>query len=117
MTLDTQKFRLAKAVSDLEIETERLEQELDALKMRLLELEMQGLDGGETERGKRELEDVTMSVFFSPSLSPSPSPFFLRPFFLSPDALSPSSFSLFTCCFPSLSAHRPFSRTTFQGMD
>jgi hypothetical protein len=75
MTLDTQKFRLAKAVSDLEIETERLEQELDALKMRLLELEMQGLDGGETERGKRELEDVTMSVFSFPP--PFPSAFFL----------------------------------------
>lgn len=58
--LDTQKFRLAKSTSDLEIEGERLEQELESLKGRLLELELQGVEGGEAERTKRELEDETM---------------------------------------------------------
>ncbi|KAI9885734.1 MAG: kinetochore-associated Ndc80 complex subunit spc24 [Watsoniomyces obsoletus] len=60
LALDTQKFRIAKSASDLEVEGERLEQELDNLKARLLELEMQGVEGGEVERGKRELEDETI---------------------------------------------------------
>ncbi|KAI4256264.1 MAG: hypothetical protein LQ352_002153 [Teloschistes flavicans] len=58
--LDTQKFRVAKAASDLEIEGERLEQELEGLKHRLQELYMQGVEGDDATQAKRELEDPTM---------------------------------------------------------
>ncbi|KAI5301683.1 kinetochore-associated Ndc80 complex subunit spc24, partial [Ascosphaera pollenicola] len=58
--LDTQKFRLAKAASDCEIESERLEAELDALKARLAELEDQGVEGDETVRHEREANDATV---------------------------------------------------------
>ena len=61
--LDTQKFRIAKAASDVEIEGERLEQECDSLKSRLHELEVQGLEGDDAVRAKREADDPTMSVF------------------------------------------------------
>jgi kinetochore protein Spc24 len=44
--LDTQKFRVAKAASDLEMETERLQAQLADLQARLQELELQGVDGG-----------------------------------------------------------------------
>ena len=60
LALDTQKFRVAKSAADLEIESERLEQELEGLKAKLSDLEMQGVEGGEGERGKRELEDETL---------------------------------------------------------
>lgn len=58
--LDTQKFRIAKAASDLEIEGERLEQELEGLKGRLQELDMQGVEGDEAMKAKREIDDPTM---------------------------------------------------------
>jgi kinetochore protein Spc24 len=58
--LDTQKFRIAKAASDLEIEGERLEQELKGLRGRLQELELQGVEGDEQARASREVEDPTM---------------------------------------------------------
>lgn len=58
--MDTQKFRIAKSAADLEIESERLEQELEGLRTRLLELEVQGMEGSVSERAKRELEDETM---------------------------------------------------------
>lgn len=58
--LDTQKFRIAKAASDLEIEGERLEQELESLKGRLHELDVQGVEGDEVARTKREVDDPTM---------------------------------------------------------
>ncbi|KAI4169145.1 MAG: hypothetical protein LQ343_005890 [Gyalolechia ehrenbergii] len=58
--LDTQKFRVAKAASDLEIEGERLEQELEGLKGRLRALDMQGIEGDEAMKAKRELEDPTI---------------------------------------------------------
>ncbi|KAI4096327.1 MAG: hypothetical protein LQ344_001153 [Seirophora lacunosa] len=58
--LDTQKFRVAKAASDLEIEGERLEQELEGLKGRLHELNLQGVEGDGHTRDKRELEDPTI---------------------------------------------------------
>lgn len=45
--LDTQKFRIAKNVSDLEMETERLQTQLAELQARLQELELQGVDGGD----------------------------------------------------------------------
>lgn len=58
--LDTEKFRIAKAASELEIESERLEGELEMLKERLAELEAQGLEGDEAARREREAEDATM---------------------------------------------------------
>lgn len=58
--LDTQKFRIAKSASDLEIESERLESELEGLKGRLQELEMQGVEGDEQARAQRESEDPTV---------------------------------------------------------
>ncbi|KAL8699264.1 MAG: hypothetical protein Q9201_006108 [Fulgogasparrea decipioides] len=58
--LDTQKFRVAKAASDLEIEGERLEQELEGLKGRLQQLDTQGVEGDDATRAKRELEDPTI---------------------------------------------------------
>ena len=60
--LDTQKFRAAKAASDLEIEGERLEQELEGLKSRLHDLEVEGVEGDEPAKAKRELDDPTMSA-------------------------------------------------------
>jgi hypothetical protein len=58
--LDTKKFRIAKAASELEIESERLESELEMLKERLVDLESQGLEGDETTRREREADDATM---------------------------------------------------------
>ena len=60
--LDTQKFRVAKAASDLEIESERLEQDLEGLKARLQELDMQGAEGDEAMKARREIDDPTMWV-------------------------------------------------------
>ena len=60
--LDTKKFRIAKAASELEIESERLESELEMLKERLADLEAQGLEGDEATRREREAEDSTMYV-------------------------------------------------------
>ncbi|KAJ5508335.1 hypothetical protein N7527_010478 [Penicillium freii] len=58
--LDTKKFRIAKAASELEIESERLESELEMLKERLVDLESQGLEGDETTRREREADDATI---------------------------------------------------------
>lgn len=58
--LDTQKFRAAKAASDLEIEGERLEQEVEGLKSRLHDLEIEGVEGGELAKAKRDADDPTM---------------------------------------------------------
>ncbi|PGH08706.1 hypothetical protein AJ79_05897 [Helicocarpus griseus UAMH5409] len=58
--LDTKKFRIAKAASELEIESERLEGELETLKARLAELDAQGLEGDEQARRERELDDSTI---------------------------------------------------------
>ena len=60
--LDTQKFRIAKATSDLEIEGERLEAELEGLKARLQELDLQGVEGDEMEKVRRESDDPTVYV-------------------------------------------------------
>lgn len=60
--LDTKKFRIAKAASELEIESERLESELEMLKERLADLESQGLEGDEATRREREADDATMLV-------------------------------------------------------
>lgn len=58
--LDTQKFRIAKAASDLEIESERLSSQLADLQGRLQELELQGVDGGDNAR--RGLVDDEISL-------------------------------------------------------
>lgn len=58
--LDTKKFRIAKAASELEIESERLESELEMLKERLADLESQGLEGDEATRREREADDATI---------------------------------------------------------
>lgn len=58
--LDTRKFRIAKAASDLEIESERLAQELEGLKGRLHELDIQGIEGNENAKARREQDDPTM---------------------------------------------------------
>lgn len=47
MRLDTEKFRIAKHASDLEIEGERLATELEGQRGLLCELEAQGSEGGE----------------------------------------------------------------------
>ncbi|KAL4941255.1 putative kinetochore protein spc24 [Aspergillus oleicola] len=58
--LDTKKFRIAKAASELEIESERLESELEMLKERLADLEAQGVEGDETTRREREADDAIL---------------------------------------------------------
>ncbi|RAL13754.1 Spc24-domain-containing protein [Aspergillus homomorphus CBS 101889] len=58
--LDTKKFRVAKAATELEIESERLETELEMLKERLAELEAQGVEGDEPTRREREMDDATL---------------------------------------------------------
>ncbi|KAB8076627.1 putative kinetochore protein spc24 [Aspergillus leporis] len=58
--LDTKKFRIAKAATELEIESERLESELEMLKERLADLEAQGLEGDEATRREREADDATI---------------------------------------------------------
>lgn len=58
--LDTRKFRIAKTASDLEIEGERLEQELEVLKGQLQELDLQGIEGDELVKKRREIDDPTM---------------------------------------------------------
>ncbi|KAK4238079.1 Spc24 subunit of Ndc80-domain-containing protein [Achaetomium macrosporum] len=60
--LDTQKFRIAKAASDLEMETERLQAQLAELNARLQELELQGVDGGEGANGNGGMGGVEDEV-------------------------------------------------------
>ncbi|SPO00141.1 probable Probable kinetochore protein SPC24 [Cephalotrichum gorgonifer] len=62
--LDTQKFRTAKAVSDMEMETERLALQAADLAARLQELELQGVegDGGEGGGGGRRRDLVEDEV-------------------------------------------------------
>lgn len=59
-TLDTQKFRIAKSASDIEIESERLSSQLADLQARLQELEVQGVEGGDNAR--RGLVDDEISL-------------------------------------------------------
>lgn len=58
--LDTRKFRVAKQAQELEVESERLEGELENLKARLAELEDQGVEGDQMTRRSREADDPTM---------------------------------------------------------
>ncbi|KAJ4317618.1 putative kinetochore protein spc24 [Neodidymelliopsis sp. IMI 364377] len=58
LRLDTEKFKIAKQASDLEIEGERLQQERERLGGVAQELEAEGVEGGERE--KAESEDATI---------------------------------------------------------
>ena len=62
--LDTKKFRIAKGASEMEMEGERLEGELERMKTRMSELENQGLEGDEGARRRREADDPTVYVLF-----------------------------------------------------
>ncbi|KAG9230619.1 Spc24 subunit of Ndc80-domain-containing protein [Amylocarpus encephaloides] len=62
-TLDSQKFRIAKSASDLEIETERISSQLADLQARLSELELQGPEGGpETARRGLVEDEITLKL-------------------------------------------------------
>ncbi|KAI0870981.1 Spc24 subunit of Ndc80-domain-containing protein [Hypoxylon argillaceum] len=66
--LDTQKFRTAKATSDLEVETERLAARAADLQGRLRELELQGVEGMANERRHDPVDDevlLRLSVYRS----------------------------------------------------
>ncbi|KAJ8117101.1 hypothetical protein OPT61_g1620 [Boeremia exigua] len=58
LRLDTEKFKIAKQASDLEIEGERLQQERERLAGVAADLEAEGVEGGERE--KPENEDATI---------------------------------------------------------
>jgi kinetochore protein Spc24, fungi type len=58
LKMDTEKFRIAKGVSDAEIESERLEGELSSLRTRLDVLEKQGVEGGRRKDSDAEDEVV-----------------------------------------------------------
>jgi kinetochore protein Spc24 len=64
LRLDTEKFKIAKQASDLEMEGERLEGELSRLGGVLGELEAEGVEGGEREKGPEE--DATVYVDVTP---------------------------------------------------
>ncbi|KAK7748497.1 putative kinetochore protein spc24 [Diatrype stigma] len=56
--LDTQKFRTAKAASDLEMEAERLSSQQADLAARLQELELQGVEGASFDDAARRRDPV-----------------------------------------------------------
>ncbi|KAG5977027.1 kinetochore-associated Ndc80 complex subunit spc24 [Claviceps digitariae] len=56
-TLDTRKFRTAKAASDAEMEAERLAQQAADLTARLQELDLQGVEGDEAVRRRDVVDD------------------------------------------------------------
>ncbi|KAJ4411279.1 putative kinetochore protein spc24 [Gnomoniopsis sp. IMI 355080] len=60
--LDSQKFRIAKAASDLEMETERLSSQAADLSARLTELELQGVEGGGEEGGLSVEDEVVLRL-------------------------------------------------------
>ena len=57
MRLDTEKFRIAKEASDLEIEGERLEAEIESARNALADVEAQGPEGGDAARSRDGLDD------------------------------------------------------------
>ena len=58
--LDTQKFRTAKAASDLEMETERLSSQAADLAARLQDLELQGVDGSPADAARDPVDDEVL---------------------------------------------------------
>ncbi|KAF1952320.1 kinetochore-Ndc80 subunit Spc24 [Byssothecium circinans] len=63
LRLDTEKFKTAKQASDLEMEGERLEAELARLGGVLGELETEGVEGGERERGAEDATVLKLKVY------------------------------------------------------
>lgn len=61
LRLDTDKFKIAKQASDLEMEGERLEAELGRLGGVLQDLDVEGVEGGDREKAPEE--DATVYVF------------------------------------------------------
>ncbi|KAG5997084.1 kinetochore-associated Ndc80 complex subunit spc24 [Claviceps lovelessii] len=59
-TLDTRKFRTAKAASDAETEAERLAQQAADLTARLQELDLQGVEGDEAARRRDVVDDEVL---------------------------------------------------------
>ncbi|EKG14152.1 Kinetochore-Ndc80 subunit Spc24 [Macrophomina phaseolina MS6] len=73
LRLDTEKFKVAKQVSDLEIEEERLAQELDRLKGELEEVEAQGVQGGDLKKANlnaTETDLLKLYVYRNLSIHP-----------------------------------------------
>jgi len=64
LRLDTEKFKIAKQASDLEMEGERLTSEIARLGAAVTELEEEGVDGGVAQTPS---EDATVYVFSFPS--------------------------------------------------
>ncbi|KAF7197987.1 putative kinetochore protein spc24 [Pseudocercospora fuligena] len=64
LKMDTEKFRIAKGVSDAEIESERLSGELAALKQQLETLEKEGVEGGRNSERQSEDETVLKLQFY-----------------------------------------------------
>lgn len=62
LRMDTEKFRVAKGVSDVEIEGERLEGELRGLRSQLEGLERQGVEGGYHSRSSEDDDEVVYVV-------------------------------------------------------
>ncbi|KAI1766244.1 Spc24 subunit of Ndc80-domain-containing protein [Hypoxylon sp. FL1150] len=58
--LDTQKFRIAKAASDLEMEAERLSSQQADLAARLQELEIQGIEGSPDDARRDPVDDEVL---------------------------------------------------------
>ncbi len=58
--LDTQKFRIAKAASDLEMEAERMSSQQADLAARLQELELQGLEGSPDDARRDPVDDEVL---------------------------------------------------------
>ncbi|POS87691.1 hypothetical protein EPUL_000505, partial [Erysiphe pulchra] len=60
--LDTEKFRVAKAANDIEMECERLSSQLTDLQSRLHDLDLQGPDGGESVRKGLVYDEITLKL-------------------------------------------------------
>lgn len=59
-TLDTRKFRTAKAASDAEMEAERLALQAADLSARLQELDLQGVEGDDNARRRDAVDDEVL---------------------------------------------------------
>lgn len=57
LRLDTEKFKIAKEASDLEIESERLDSEIERTRHMVEECEAQGAEGGDAARRVEGMED------------------------------------------------------------